>query len=148
MGKREDILDNIVATLEAISKEDDYNYNVGLATREVTDWMRLTSRQLPAAVIQWTEDEREPRDVQGHNLLSTLLVTIRGVVESKSNIDEVLNKWAEDIEKALAVDGTRGANAMYTNPSIIRVYNFPPETNRGVFDFTFTIMYQYLEGSP
>ena len=95
MAKREDILDNIVTVLGAIAKEDDYNYNCGLATREVTDWMRLQSRQMPAAIVQWTEDEREARDLQGKNLLSTLLVTIRGVVESRSNVDEVMNKWAE-----------------------------------------------------
>lgn len=152
MGKREDILDNIVTTLEGISVSGGYNYNVGLATRETTDWMRLKNEQLPAAVIQWTEDEREVRPLQGEYLLSTLTVTIRGVVDASphinENIDEVVNKWSEDIEKALAVDGTRDSNAMYTNPTLLRAYDLPPETRREVFDFTFTIMYNYLEGAP
>lgn len=151
MGKRESILDDILTDLKTITKANDYNNDIGLATRETTDWMRLKPNQIPAAIIQWTNDERDPRDVQGNHILSTLTVVIRGVVakiSASDDMEEKANEFSEDIEKAMAVDGTRGGYAMYTNPAGVKIYNLPPESNRAVFDATFIIKYQYTSGSP
>lgn len=151
MAKRESILDNIETVLDTITTANGYNNDIGLATRETTDWMRLQPKQIPAAIIQWTKDEREPRDVQGHYLISTLTVVIRGViakVRASDDMEQKVNEFSEDIEKALAVDGTRGGHAMHTNPADAKMYNLPPESNRAVFDATFIIKYQYSSGSP
>jgi len=151
MAKRESILDNIETVLKTITIDNSYNNNIGLATRETTDWMRLQPKQMPAAIIQWTNDDREPRDVQGHYLISTLTVVIRGVIAKVSASDDMeqkVNEFSDDIETALSSDGTRGGNAMYTNPAGVKMYNLPPESNRAVFDATYIIKYQYASGSP
>jgi len=151
VGIRESILADIETTLKTIMKSGSYNNDHGLVTRLMTDWMRLQPKDYPAAIIQSTTDEREPVDLQSTNIMAQLIVIIRGCVKTASDgsdIDTLCNKWAEDIEKALHVDDERGGNANYTDPVMFRMYQLPPETKIGVFDFTFMIQYNYLKGSP
>jgi len=147
MAKREAILANTVTTLKGITTIGGYNNNIGLATREPTDWMKVDPRELPAAWVLWAPDIRESKDVQGHNILSTLTLMIRGIVYAKKDLETELNKFIEDIEKVMMMDGTRGGNAMYTNPGTVTPYRGPTQYHI-VFDFDFEVKYQYLKGSP
>jgi len=147
MATREAILVNTVTTLETITIDNDYNNNIGLVTREPKDWINLKPLELPAACILWVPDVREAKDIQGHNILSTLTIKIRGIVYAKEDLETELNKFIEDMEKAMMVDDTRGGNAMYTNPGTVTPYRGPTQYHV-IFDFDFEVKYQYLKGSP
>lgn len=145
----ESILDNIESTLEGITKGGGYNNDIGLVTRKARSWTDLKPKELPAALIMWTTDEKETRDVQGNSIISTMSVTIQGVVEGGGDHAQRMTALMEDIETALTkTTSTRGDYAMYTNPDMIRNYNMAPNTPYGVFDYTFTIKYHYLRGTP
>ena len=147
MAKREAILTNIVTTLETITVDNGYNNNIGLVTREPKDWVNLKPKDLPTACVQWSPDEREVKQIQGNNILSTLTIIIRGVVYAKTDIETEINKFTDDIEIAMMVDDKRGGNAMYTNPGTITVYQSLAQFY-STFDFKFEIKYQYMKGAP
>jgi len=147
MAKREAILVNTVTTLGNITVPGGYNNNIGLVTREPKDWVNLKPSELPAAWALWAPDVRESKDVQGHNILSTLTLRIRGIVYAKTALETELNKFTEDVEKAMMVDETRGGNAMYTNPGTVTPFRGPTQYHL-IFDFDFEVKYQYLRGSP
>lgn len=149
MSKREDILDNIVTTLNNITKANSYNNDIGLATREPNDWNKLLPNQKPAAIVLWSSDEKDTETIpmSGQYVLSTLNVVIRGIVYAKSDIEGALNDFAEDIEKVMAADETRGTYANYTIPRLITVFQGEDSYNI-VFDYEFTIGYHYVYGTP
>jgi len=149
MSIRENILDNIVATLKGIKRSDDYNNDIGLVTREVNDWNKLLPNQKPAAMVFWTSDEKETETISlsGQYVLSALNVVIRGVVYAKTDLEGELNEFAEDIETILAVDEERSSYANYTIPRRITVYQGEDSYNI-IFDYEFVIGYHYVYGSP
>lgn len=143
----EDILDDIVTTLAAVNT-DTYNNRCALATREGRNWTDLESKELPAAIVMLENDEKDVHDTQGEHVVSTMTVIIQGVVKGGGDYDQRQKLWAADIEKALAVDGTRDSSAWYTDPANCRYYTLPRDTPRAVFDYTFIIKYNYIKGSP
>ena len=149
MSQRENILDNIVTTLKTIKTTNGYNNNIGLVTREPNDWNKLQPNQKPAAMVTWSSDEKDTETITGSGqyVLSSLNVVIRGVVYSKTGIEEKLNEFAEDIEVAMAADEYRGGYANYTIPKSITVYQGEDSYNI-VFDYEFLIGYHYIYGSP
>jgi len=149
LSKREDILDNVVTSLEGIKKSEGYNNDIGLVTREVNDWNKLLPNQKPAAMVFWTSDDKETETISlsGQYVLSNLNLVIRGVVYAKSGLEEALNDFAEDIETIMAVDEERDSNANYTIPRRITVYQGEDSYNI-IFDYEFVIGYHYVYGSP
>jgi len=149
MSKRESILDNIVTTLKTITTANGYNNNIGLVTREASDWSKLLPNQKPATIVLWSSDEKDTETIPmaGQYVLSSLNVVIRGIVYAKSDIEGALNDFAEDIEKVMAVDETRGTYANYTIPRLITVFQGEDSYNI-VFDYEFMVGYHYIYGTP
>ena len=144
---RDDIIKNIETTLAGISIAGGYNYDIGMVTRESEDFEIFAISDYPFVIIQWSRDEKESEDAVGQHVMSTLSLTIQGGIYASSLRETVLNNFLEDIEKALCVDGTRGGNAIYTEPENIEIFDTPKE-NEIIFNFQFSVVYQYVYGSP
>lgn len=149
MAIRENIIDNIVTTLGTITVANGYNNDIVTVTREPNDWTTLNPGKCPAAMVLWSYDERERGEtpMSGQHLLSELHVVMRGVVYAKSGIEEALNAFEEDIEKAMCVDDSRGGYAEYTIPARTTVFA-STDAYYIEFEFEFVIVYQYIYGSP
>ncbi len=146
---RENILDNIVTTLRTITEANGYNNDIGLVTREPHNWNNLKPNEKPSAQVLWTTQEYETETItaSGQYVLAFLNVNIRGIVYAKDDLEGALNAFAEDIEQAMSVDETRNNLAEYTIPKLISVFAGEDEYNI-FFDFEWTILFNYLYGSP
>lgn len=147
MAVRESIIDNIVDTLKTITVAGGYNNDVGLVSRQPFGWNTLKPENYPAALVVWKTETKDATGLQGQHIMSTMVVTIRGVVYAKEELETELNEFLDDVEKALCADTDRGALAEYTDPVRITVYQ-TEIINFAVFDFDFEVVYQYLYGSP
>jgi len=145
---RESILNNIVTTLKTISVVNGYNNDVGLVTRESFNWNNLLPKDFPAALVVWKRETKDATGMQGQHILADMVVVIRGVVNApKYELETALNKFLNDIETAICVDTTRGGLCEYTDPLAITVFQ-TELIDFALFDFEFTVEYQYLYGSP
>ena len=141
---RENILDNVVTTLGNIATASGYNNDIGLATRDALRWASLKPDELPAAIVVTISDEKESTGATGQTVLSTLIIRIRGVI---TGTEETANLFSQDIEKIMAVDGTRGGYAIYTFPLGDRIYQGADDYVLE-FDSEYEILYQYKFGNP
>ena len=146
---RESILKNVVTTLKTIKKSASYNNNIKLVTRKPHNWNNIKPNEKPGGIVLWREDTKEPETVSGSGqyVMSFLTIVIRGIVYSKTDIEEALNLFTEDIEKAMCVDETRGGYGEYTIPKVIKAYDGEDDYHI-TFDFEFVCLYNYLYGSP
>lgn len=147
MAVRESILDDVITDLKLIKKENDYNYDIGLVTRDPVNWTNVKPRDIPLAWVHWNLDEKEPETVAGQYITSSLNLIISGLIRENVDLMQNLNLFLDDIEKAMTVDGTRDGNAGYTAPLRIAVY-YPDSLNDIIFDFEFTVWYTYVYNSP
>ena len=108
MSKREDIAENIVTVLDAVS-------SVSYVTREPFDFKKLSNAQYPAVLVQTAGEEREDVTIGDSSTqrMATIIYEIVGFVKS-SSIDTARNELIESIEEALDADRTRDGNAKDT----------------------------------
>ena len=108
MSKREDIAENIVTVLDAVS-------SVSYVTREPFDFNKLSNAQYPAILVQTAGEEREDVTIGDSSTqrMATIIYEIVGFVKS-SSIDTARNELVESIEEALDADRTRDGNAKDT----------------------------------
>jgi len=118
MSKREDIAENIVTVLTAMSSPVSANY----ITREQTDFTELSNAQYPAIFIQTAGEEREDATIgdSGIQRMATITYDIVGYVKS-TTLDTARNQLAEAIEDALDADRTRGGYAKDTQITSIEI---------------------------
>ncbi|MBW1666716.1 MAG: hypothetical protein JRJ66_01455 [Deltaproteobacteria bacterium] len=141
---RENIISNVISTLEAVSTANGYNYDLsGRVSRTLKHWEECS--EFPQVFVM---DGAESK-VYGSNIMvdSTLEVVIRAYEHDQSDTSQKLNNLLEDIEKALCADHTRGGYAVNTIPLKI-------ETDEGwlqpfgILEFRWSIFYQYEYGTP
>ena len=108
MSKREDIAENIVTVLDAVS-------SISYVTREPFDFNKLSNAQYPAVLVQTAGEEREDVTIGDSSTqrMATIIYEIVGFVKS-SSIDTARNELVESIEEALDADRTRDGNAKDT----------------------------------
>ena len=108
MSKREDIAENIVTVLDAVS-------SISYVTREPFDFNKLSNAQYPAVLVQTAGEEREDVTIGDSSTrrMATIIYEIVGFVKSAS-IDAARNELIESIEEALDADRTRDGNAKDT----------------------------------
>lgn len=147
MSKREDIIANIVTTLNTITVANLYNYDISTVTREIKHFRDLDS--YPSALVLNAGEERESKSISGNHVRSLLTVRIRGIVKAEEEIETVANNFLEDIEIALcsAASRRRGGYAEDTWPSKVYMYNGPGKDIQ-IFDIDFELWYNFLYGSP
>jgi hypothetical protein len=102
MSLREDIVTNIVTTLQEI-----IDLKPALVTREPFDVEKLAITQFPAVLINSTNEERTTETMRAGIRQGIIVYTIRGFVRG-NEIDKKRNDLIEAIEEALDADRNRG----------------------------------------
>ena len=145
MSKRLDIVKNRKTALETILVANGYNYDIGEATRELKHFRDLDA--YPSVVIINAGETREGIDVGYNTVVANLVIRVRGIVKASADIEEVLDNFLEDVEKAMCNDITCGGYANYIAPSDIRIYEASADDIK-IFDMDFIVSYQYIYGNP
>ena len=112
MSVREDIANNILTTIQAISSP-----TIKKATRQPFPLDELSEQQYPAVLIQTQLETKEDQELGsgGKTRINTLEFIITGYTKgAESNIDTSRNELAEAIENKLEEDITRNGNALDT----------------------------------
>ena len=140
MSKREDIAENIVTVLDAVS-------SVSYVTREPFDFNKLSNAQYPAILVQTAGEEREDVTIGDSSTqrMATIIYEIVGFVKS-SSIDTARNELVESIEEALDADRTRDGNAKDTQVVNVLTDEGAIEPIGGVV-VTVEVQYFYTRGA-
>ena len=140
MSKREDIAENIVTVLDAVS-------SVSYVTREPFDFNKLSNAQYPAVLVQTAGEEREDVTIGDSSTqrMATIIYEIVGFVKS-SSIDTARNELVESIEEALDADRTRDGNAKDTQVVNVLTDEGAIEPIGGVV-VTVEVQYFYTRGA-
>ena len=147
MATRETILNHVVTTLVAITVAGGYNNDIRFVTRESVQWERFNRQDYPLVIVAWTFETPEIPGATHQSVVMDLTVTIRCVVYATADLETELNKFLDDVEKALCADGTRGGSAWSTLPDAKEVLMTENEAII-VCDFDFIVRYEYVYGTP
>jgi len=114
MSKREDIANDIITKLDAVTSPIEFKK----LTREPFEVEELSDAQFPAAFIRSGDETREPASM-GATGAGTYMGTIDFLVVAfgkgtTANIDTVRNQIIEVVEETLDNDITRNGNALDT----------------------------------
>lgn len=144
---RESILDNVATTLRGISRDNGYNTDVATVQRKVISEFKIAPNEYPALGVLWKRDEKDTQGMPHDYIESDMVLTIRGILQLKEDLETELNLFLEDIEKVMAVDYTRGGYTTLCDP--ISVVPFIGERDDLIyFDFDFLVRYHYVWGNP
>jgi len=143
MSVRENIANNLVATLQAVKTPVDIKY----VTREPFDFTKLSSAQFPAILVRSAGEDREDSSIGGSitqrmaSIDYELICYVKGAV-----IDSARNDIIEAIEEGLDVDRYRGGNALDTQVTRIEIDEGSIDPVGGVI-ITVRVLYQYTRGT-
>ena len=145
---RKSILENVVTTLKTITTANGYHTNIGTVTRKMSNWTKLRPEDYPAAIPFWNIADYDTQGVTNSYNIVVMTLTVRGSYrDTLDNILDNVEYYIDDIEKAMCVDGTRGGYADYTIPAQIKPFFAEPYTIFE-FDYSFTVMYDTVYGTP
>ena len=126
---RQEILDNIVTTLGAITTGGGYNFSVGECMLGLKGLNDSPADIMPNIYIAGADEKR--RNLAQRTYHSDIFVAVIGYVKQtdtadKPKLERDLSKLIADITKALMVDVTRGGYAVTTEIGDI-------DTDKGAF---------------
>ena len=143
MSIRENIAENLVETLQYISQPIAVKY----VTREPFDFEKLTNAQFPAILVRSADEDREDATIGGSIAQRIATINYQLVCFVKgAKIDTARNKIIEAVEEKLAVDKTRGGNALDTQVLSIEADTGSIAPVGGVI-ITLRVLYQYQRGT-
>jgi hypothetical protein len=143
MSVRENIANNLVATLQAVKTPVDIKY----VTREPFDFTKLSSAQFPAILVRSAGEDRADSSIGGSitprlaTINYELICYVKGSV-----IDSARNNIIEAIEEGLDVDRLRGGYALDTQITLVEIDEGSIDPVGGVI-ITVRVMYQYTRGT-
>jgi len=143
MSVRENIANNLVATLQAVTSPVGIKY----VTREPFDFNKLSNAQYPAILVRSAGEDREDSSLGGSitqrmaTINYDLVCFVKGAV-----IDTARNNIIEAVEKALDVDRLRGGYAIDTQITSIEIDQGSIDPIGGVI-MTIRVLYQYTRGT-
>ena len=144
----ESIIDNIIATLKGVTTGNSYNQTIYQVSRFTTE-TQIKFAKFPAADV--VIDNIDKSDEQDHDWQICNLSAMIGVyVENRNDPGQALSFLVADIEKALAVDVTRGTYALDTAITSIDFdyVDSNPTGITGVATMSLTIEYQHRRADP
>lgn len=143
MSIRENIAENLVETLQYISQPIAVKY----VTREPFDFEKLSNAQFPAILVRSADEDREDATIGGTIAQRIATINYQLVCFVKgAKIDTARNKIIEAVEEKLAVDKTRGGNALDTQVLSIEADTGSIAPVGGVI-ITLRVLYQYQRGT-
>lgn len=143
MSVRENICNNIVTTLQAVTTPVAPTF----VTRQPFQFEELSAAQFPACLVQTAGERRSDRTIgnDGIQRQSELTVRVFGFVKSTS-IDTARNQLIEAIENGLDADRTRGGYALDTQVVEVETDEGAIEPYGGVV-VTVTVLYTFARGN-
>ena len=143
MSVRENIANNIVTTLQAITSPVAVKY----VTREPFAFDKLSNAQFPAILVRSAGENREDSSLGGSITQRMATIDYELVCFVKGSvIDTARNNIIEAVEEGLDVDRLRGANALDTQITNIEIDQGSIDPIGGVI-ITVRIVYQYTRGT-
>ncbi len=143
MSVRENIANNIVTTLQAITSPVAVKY----VTREPFAFDKLSNAQLPAILVRSAGENREDSSLGGSITQRMATIDYELVCFVKGSvIDTARNNIIEAVEEGLDVDRYRGANALDTQITNIEIDQGSIDPIGGVI-ITVRVLYQYTRGT-
>jgi|TARA_Y100001951_G_scaffold14213_1_gene9391 hypothetical protein len=145
MSKRENIANNLITVIDAISSPD-----IIKATRQPFDIDELSDKQYPAVILQTSEENRQDIELGSgaQTRQAELDFVLMGFVKgAEANLDTKRNELVTAIETAIESDITRGGNALDTQ--VVNV-----ETDEGALfpiggiRMTIRVLYTFQAGTP
>lgn len=143
MSVRENIANNLVATLQAVTSPVAIKY----VTREPFDFTKLSNAQFPAILVRSADEDREDSSIGGSitqrmgTINYELICYVKGSV-----IDTARNNLIEAIEEGLDVDRLRGGYALDTQITRVEIDEGSIDPVGGVI-MTIRVLYQYTRGT-
>ncbi len=143
MSVRENIANNIVTTLQAITSPVAVKY----VTREPFAFDKLSNAQFPAILVRSAGENREDSSL-GESITQRMATIDYELVcfVKGSVIDTARNNIIEAVEEGLDVDRLRGANALDTQITNIEIDQGSIDPIGGVI-ITVRVLYQYTRGT-
>ena len=143
MSVRENIANNIVTTLQAITSPVAVKY----VTREPCAFDKLSNAQFPAILVRSAGENREDSSLGGSITQRMATIDYELVCFVKGSvIDTARNNIIEAVEEGLDVDRLRGANALDTQITNIEIDQGSIDPIGGVI-ITVRVLYQYTRGT-
>ena len=143
MSVRENIANNIVTTLQAITSPVAIKY----VTREPFAFDKLSNAQFPAILVRSAGENREDSSLGGSITQRMATIDYELVCFVKGSvIDTARNNIIEAVEEGLDVDRLRGANALDTQITNIEIDQGSIDPIGGVI-ITVRVLYQYTRGT-
>ena len=148
---RENILENLKTSLQAIDTEDDYNFTLrnDAVSRNLKPYDQISSSNLPALFVS-DGSEVMVYDNMGSRVPNHFNVIIRGMVEDRSAPSTELNKLIADTKKAILTDLMRGVDSN-SNPSAGNTKILRVDTDQGmaspraIFEMEIEVVYYTLD---
>jgi hypothetical protein len=143
MSVRENIANNIVTTLQAITSPVAVKY----VTREPFAFDKLSNAQFPAILVRSAGENREDSSLGGSITQRMATIDYELVCFVKGSvIDTARNNIIEAVEEGLDVDRYRGTNALDTQITNIEIDQGSIDPIGGVI-ITVRVLYQYTRGT-
>ena len=143
MRVRENIANNLVATLQAVKTPVDIKY----VTREPFDFTKLSSAQFPAILVRSADEDREDSSIGGSITQRMATINYEFICYVKGSvIDTARNNIIEAIEEGLDVDRLRGGYALDTQITRVEIDEGSIDPVGGVI-MTIRVLYQYTRGT-
>ncbi len=143
MSVRENIANNIVTTLQAITSPVAVKY----VTREPFAFDKLSNAQFPAILVRSAGENREDSSLGGSITQRMATIDYELVCFVKGSvIDTARNNIIEAVEEGLDVDRYRGANALDTQITNIEIDQGSIDPIGGVI-ITVRVLYQYTRAT-
>ena len=143
MSARENIANNLVATLQAVKTPVDIKY----VTREPFDFTTLSSAQFPAILVRSADEDREDSSIGGSITQRMATINYELICYVKGSvIDTARNNIIEAIEEGLDADRLRGGYALDTQITRVEIDEGSIDPVGGVI-MTIRVLYQYTRGT-
>ena len=143
MSVRENIANNLVATLQAVTSPVDIKY----VTREPFDFTKLSNAQFPAILVRSADEDREDSSIGGSITQRMATINYEFICYVKGSvIDTARNNIIEAIEEGLDVDRLRGGYALDTQITRVEIDEGSIDPVGGVI-MTIRVLYQYTRGT-
>jgi len=143
MSVRENIANNLVATLQAVKTP----VNIKYVTREPFDFTKLSSAQFPAILVRSADEDREDSSIGGSITQRMATINYEFICYVKGSvIDTARNNIIEAIEEGLDVDRLRGGYALDTQITRVEIDEGSIDPVGGVI-MTIRVLYQYTRGT-
>jgi len=140
MSKRENIANNIVRTLAAMSVP-----RLGRVTREPIVIAELSRQALPAVYVESADESREQLTA-GNGRMGTITYNLNIVVSSDTR-DSDRNIIIEGIEEALEVDVRRDGNALDGEVTDVEIIEIGEAVPYASMRLVYQVMYRYERGA-